>query len=72
MSEYEWTIEKMVTQDRAECVAFELFRDEYASGNDCRNETGREGQSCRICTRRNSEWAARVAQVRAAMVKAFS
>jgi hypothetical protein len=67
-----WTIEKMVTESRALHVARSLFPDDYSDGGDCRAEHGREGEPCRICAARNEAWQARVNEVRAAMIKAFS
>ena len=65
-------VERMVTEKRAESVARLLFPDEVADGNDCRHERERIGQPCRICADGNAEWQARIAGVRAAMIKAFS
>jgi hypothetical protein len=67
---YGWTVEKMVTQDRAERVALRLFNAEYHD-DDCKNETGREGLPCSICAANNARWIERVAQVRSALISAF-
>lgn len=62
----------VVSQGRAIVVAARLFPDEVADGSDCRAEVGREGSPCRACESRNAAWIARVREVRAAMMEAFS
>lgn len=66
------SLERMVTIDRAESMACQLFPDEYHDGSDCKNEKGREGQPCNICASSREQWLNRVQQVRDAMIKAFS
>lgn len=61
----------MITPERAARVAEALFPDEKSDGVDCFNETGREGQPCRVCAERWSEWRKRVDQVHKAMCDAF-
>ena len=65
-----WTPLRMITRDRAESVARELFPGDFHAG-DCRAEHGREGQPCRICAALNEAWQARVQGVRNAMLTAF-
>lgn len=67
-----WHVGCLVTQTRAVEVAVRLFPDESTDGSDCRAEVGREGQPCRACESRNAQWAARVTQVRRAMLEAFA
>lgn len=67
-----YQIGETITQRRAIYVASKLFPDDMADGTDCRKETGREGEPCRVCAARNEQWAARVRQVRQAMISAFS
>lgn len=62
----------MVTQGRAIVVASALFADEVTDGSNCRKQHDRMGDLCQICESRNEAWAARVAEVRRAMFKAFS
>lgn len=62
----------VITQQRAIVVAMALFPDEVADGSDCHNQYGREGEPCEICASRNASWTNRVAEVRRAMIKAFS
>ena len=62
----------VVSQARAAGAAARLFPDMVADGKDCRAEFGREGQPCRICAERNKAWAAKVTEVRRAMLAAFA
>lgn len=68
-----WHVGCMVTQGRAVIAARKLFPDEARIDPtaDCRLETGREGQPCRICAAANQRWTNRVREVRAAMLEAF-
>lgn len=66
-----WHVGCMVTQDRAIAVAVRLYPDEIADGSDCKGEIGREGEPCRICAAKNTNWIERVREVRAAMLAAF-
>lgn len=61
----------IVSQKRAIIVARILFPDEVRHGEDCRQESEREGQPCRCCAHLNKAWIERVRQVRAAMMEAF-
>lgn len=60
----------MVTEARAERVALALFPGEHHDGTDCGSDP--EGAPCRICEAQRADWLRRVAEVRAAMVAAFS
>lgn len=66
-----WHVGCMITQSRAIAVTAALFPDEIADGSDCRAEVGREGEPCRLCDARNTQWTERVRQVRKAMMSAF-
>lgn len=64
-------LERMVTLPRAERVARKLFADEIADGSDCKAEHGFVGLPCTVCAANNERWAARIQEVRAAMMEAF-
>lgn len=68
----EWHVGLMITQRRAIAVASDLFPSEVATGEDCQEELGREGDPCRICRDRNQQWTRRVAAVRRSMIRAFA
>ncbi len=65
------TLDRMVTERRAEIIARELFAADYHAGGDCRAEIGREGLPCGICLSQRAAWLERVATVRAAVQKGF-
>jgi hypothetical protein len=59
------TIYKMITRERAEAVARELFLDDYLSRR-------LSGCTCRYCTLDRQRWRSIVGKTRLAMKRAFS
>jgi hypothetical protein len=71
--DYKWTIYKMITRERTEAVARELFPNDYIHPKyDCMDEPGRKGLPCRLCAAKRQEWRSIVGKTRLAMKQAFS
>jgi hypothetical protein len=50
-----------------ETVARRLFPDDVFEEQDCRQEVGREGQTCRVCAEFRQRWLDRIDEVRKAL-----
>lgn len=71
MTPTSWHPGKMITKERAASVARTLYPDEFTTGEDLRDDPEHPGEPCRFCIAKREACAARVLEVRRAMLVAF-